>query len=54
MCSEHNVTNLKDYVTLKFRNGSVFDVVGALDSERSGRRHGQILKKFTSSPTFIY
>lgn len=26
MCSEHNVTNLKDYVTLKFRNGSQFDV----------------------------
>lgn len=30
----------KDYVTLKFRNGSVFDVVGALDSQRGGRRHG--------------
>lgn len=34
----------KDYVTLNFRNGSIFDVVGALDSERGGRRHGQILK----------
>ena len=34
----------KDYVTLKFRNGSQFDVVGALDSTRGGRRHGQILK----------
>ena len=34
----------KDYVTLKFRNGSQFDVVGALDSQRGGRRHGQILK----------
>ena len=42
----------KDYVTLKFRNGSQFDVVGALDSQRGGRRHGQILKKFTSSSTF--
>lgn len=26
----------KDYVTLKFRNGSQFDVVGALDSQRGG------------------
>ena len=34
----------KDYVTLKFRNGSQFDVVGALDSQRGGRRHG--LEKF--------
>ena len=24
----------KDYVTLMFRNGSIFDVVGALDTER--------------------
>lgn len=30
----------KDYVTLKFRNRSQFDVVGALDSQRGGRRHG--------------
>lgn len=43
MCSEHNVTNLKDYVTLKFRNGSQFDVVGALDSQRGGRRHGGLI-----------
>lgn len=43
MCSEHNVTNLKDYVTLKFRNGSQFDVVGALDSTRGGRRHGGLI-----------
>ena len=33
----------KDYVTLKFRNGSVFDVVGALDSQRGGRRHGGLI-----------
>lgn len=26
----------KDYVTIKFRNGSQFDVVGALDSQRGG------------------
>ena len=33
----------KDYVTLKFRNGSLFDVVGALDSQRGGRRHGGLI-----------
>lgn len=33
----------KDYVTLKFRNGSQFDVVGALDSQRGGRRHGGLV-----------
>ena len=33
----------KDYVTLKFRNGSQFDVVGALDSQRGGRRLGGLI-----------
>ena len=33
----------KDYVTLKFRNSSQFDVVGALDSTRGGRRHGGLI-----------
>lgn len=33
----------KDYVTLKFRNKSQFDVVGALDSQRGGRRHGGLV-----------
>lgn len=33
----------KDYVTLKFRNGSVLDVVGALDTTRGGRRHGGLI-----------
>lgn len=33
----------KDYVTLKFRNDSQFDVVGALDSQRGGRRHGGLI-----------
>lgn len=28
-----------DYVKLTFRNGSIFDVVAALDSQRGGRRH---------------
>lgn len=41
----------KDYVTLKFRNGSQFDVVGALDSQRGGRRHG--LKKLYFLPNFV-
>lgn len=30
----------KDYVQLKFRNGSILDVVGALDTTRGGRRQG--------------
>lgn len=33
----------KDYVTLNFRNGSQFDVVGALDSTRGGRRHSGLI-----------
>lgn len=33
----------KDYVTIKFRNGSQFDVVGAIDSQRGGRRHGGLV-----------
>lgn len=40
----------KDYVTLKFRNGSIFDVVAPLDSQRGGRRHGQTLKKKFQPP----
>ena len=33
----------KDYVELFFRNGSKFDVVGALDSTRGGRRAGGLI-----------
>ena len=33
----------KDYVELFFKNGSKFDVVGALDSARGGRRHGGLV-----------
>ena len=33
----------KDYVTLKFRNGSVFDVVLAGNAARGGRRHGGMI-----------
>lgn len=32
-----------DYVSLKFRNKSIFDVVGALDSQRGGRRQGGLI-----------
>lgn len=39
----------KDYVTLVFKNGSVFDVVGALDSTRGGRRHGGIIDEVRKS-----
>lgn len=33
----------KDYVQLTFRNKSVFDVVGALESTLGGRRHGGLI-----------
>lgn len=33
----------KDYVQLTFKNGSVFDVVGALESTLGGRRHGGLI-----------
>lgn len=39
----------KDYVTLKFRNGSVLDVVGALDSTRGGRRNGGLIDEIRKS-----
>lgn len=34
---------MKDYVTLKFRNGSILDVVLAGDAARGGRRHGGLI-----------
>ena len=39
----------KDYVTLVFKNGSIFDVVGALDSTRGGRRSGGIIDEVRKS-----
>ena len=33
----------KDYVTLTFRNGSTFEVVGALESTRGNRKHGGLI-----------
>lgn len=41
----------KDYITLKFRNGSVFDLVGALESTLGGRRHGFDFMKFYNFTT---
>ena len=35
--NDYNAGN--DYVKMTFRNGSIFDVVAALDSQRGGRRH---------------
>lgn len=32
-----------DYVKFIFRNGSIFDVVGALESTRGGRRHSGLI-----------
>lgn len=53
MCSEHNVTNLKDYVTLTFKNKSVFDVVGG-DGTRGLRRHGGLLDELRKKKNKIY
>lgn len=39
----------KDYVNIRFRNGSQFDVVGALESTLGGRRHGFEKIKFSSA-----
>ena len=33
----------KDYITLRFRNGSVLDLVGALESSLGGRRQGGLI-----------
>ena len=38
-----HVTYLKDYTTLKFKNGSQLDVVLASDAARGGRRHGGLI-----------
>ena len=39
--AEDNSSN--EYVTVVFENGRVFDVVGALNSTRGGRRNGGII-----------
>lgn len=43
----------KDYVTIRFRNGSQFDVVGALESTLGGRRHGFESKIFVGRPKLL-
>lgn len=44
----------KDYVTLRFRNGSIFDVVGALDSQRGGRRNGGLIDEIRRKVLILY
>jgi hypothetical protein len=39
----HNMSN--DYITLTFKNGSIFDVVGVANSTRGGRRHGGLIEE---------
>jgi hypothetical protein len=36
----------KDYIHIRFKNGSEFDIVSILESERGGRRHGLISSPF--------
>lgn len=42
-------TSGSDYVKCTFRNGSVFDVVAALDSQRGGRRHYGLIDEVRKS-----
>lgn len=47
-----------DYVKMTFRNGSVFDVVAPLDSQRGGRRHfglvDEVRKRVLKNYTFCF
>src|SRR5574344_1421263 len=43
-----------DYVRLTFRNGSVFDVVSALNSQRGGRRHGGLIDETRKNLKILY
>jgi len=36
----------KDYIHIRFKNNSEFDIVSILESERGGRRHGLIISPF--------
>ena len=38
-----NYTSGTDYLRMAFRNGSIFDIVAAIDSTRGGRRHSGII-----------
>ncbi len=43
-----------DYVRLVFRNGSIFDVVSALNSQRGGRRHGGLIDETRKNLKILY
>ena len=43
-----------DYVRLTFRNGSIFDVVSALNSQRGGRRHGGLIDETRKNLKILY
>lgn len=47
-----------DYIKMTFRNGSIFDVVAALDSQRGGRRHyglvDEVRKRVLKNYTFCF
>lgn len=42
---EKKIQFQKDYVRVPFKNGAKFDVVGALESTRGGRRHSGIMEE---------
>lgn len=42
-----------DYVRLTFRNGSVFDVVSALNSQRGGRRGAGIIDEYRRQKKYL-
>lgn len=44
----------KDYVLLTFRNGSTFEVCGALESTRGQRKHGGLIDEIRRSINFVY
>lgn len=46
-------TTSTDNLKVKFKNGSVFDVVAALDSQRGGRRHSQLILPFTYKNPYL-
>jgi len=47
-------TFAKDYIRLKFKNGSELDIVGIEDSARGGRRHGLLLEEVKFALTHSY
>lgn len=47
-------TSGSDYLKMVFRNGSVFDVVAALDSTRGGRRHFGLVDEVRKRLKILY